>query len=95
MNTTIIIDPLVGQTKRFLMNSIIYFVKKKTNSTNINNLFHNLFKKLVKYIAKGMRKLVERAIDHWQTFTCVRFETYDPVKHANYRSLVYIQNAEM
>lgn len=42
-----------------------------------------------------MKKLIDRAIDHWQTFTCVKFEPFDPHKHANYRSFVYIQNAEM
>lgn len=42
-----------------------------------------------------MKKLLFRAIDHWQTFSCIKFETYDAVKHASYRSYIYIQNADM
>lgn len=45
--------------------------------------------------AKEMRKLFERAMDHWQTFTCVKFEVFDRVKHSNYRSYIYVQNSDM
>ena len=32
---------------------------------------------------------------HWQKYTCIRFETYDPVRHGAYRCKVLIQYGDL
>ena len=42
-----------------------------------------------------MRARVLDAINHWETFTCLKFEPYDKIKHKLFRSKIVFQQGNM
>ena len=53
------------------------------------------FWKLLNILAQETIDLVNKAIDHWQENTCIRFVKYNPVAHAAYRCKLLIQPGGM
>jgi hypothetical protein len=42
-----------------------------------------------------MRERVEAAMDHWHNFTCIKFESYNPLKHSGYFNRLYFKPGNM
>ena len=42
-----------------------------------------------------MISLFEKAVEHWHQFTCLKFEPFNPNKHGQHRSRLYVENSNM
>ena len=45
--------------------------------------------------ALEMIERIQKAMNHWHSYTCLRFEQYDSTRHKNYRCKLVFQSGNL